>query len=100
MQVTVDAIMAWAQTLGWTDLVEFFFVCMSIVGQHFIAKRQSRGFYFWIAGNLAALVMFATLQRWMTFMLYVYFTWKSIEGVRTWRRLDAIDCSTGVKHAA
>lgn len=70
------------------DVMEFFFVSMSVVGQSYISKRDIKGFYFWVAGNLVALVVFATIQRWMTFCLYGYFTWMSMRGIKTWRQLD------------
>ena len=62
---------------------------MSVIGQHHISQRRVQGFYFWIVGNVAALILFMALGRWMTCMLYVYFLYKSVQGVIVWRRLDA-----------
>ena len=59
-----------------------------VIGQHHIAKRQVKGFYFWIAGNLAALVLFVSIGRWVTAVLYVYFLVMSLRGVRLWKALD------------
>lgn len=95
MDSLYQALAGWLAGAGWIDAAEAFFVTMSIVGQHFIARRQARGFYFWIAGNLVALVLFSSLGRWMTVALYVYFLWKSIEGIRVWRMLEGGDSPSG-----
>jgi nicotinamide mononucleotide transporter len=83
------ALQEWVAATTWVDATEFFFVTMSVVGQHFISQRNPRGFAFWIAGNVAALVMFCALQRWMTTMLYLYFLFMCFKGLTTWRKLDA-----------
>ncbi len=83
------AVHGWVESMTWVDVMEFFFVTMSMVGQHYISQRNPRGFGFWIAGNVAALVMFVALGRWMTTLLYVYFLYMCFKGLVTWRKLDA-----------
>lgn len=79
---------AWLSSAGWEEGLEVFFVTMSVIGQHHIAKRQVQGFYFWIAGNVAALVLFVSIGRWVTATLYVYFLAMSLRGVWLWKSLD------------
>lgn len=77
--------------VGWQDLVEVFFVGMSILGQHFNAKREVRNFYFWAIGNLGALVLFSSMERWLTCFLYLYFLYKSLQGIRVKTRLEQLE---------
>jgi len=83
-----ESVASWWLNAGWEEALEAFFVAMSVIGQHHIAKRQVKGFYFWIAGNLAALVLFVSIGRWVTAVLYVYFLVMSLRGVRLWKALD------------
>lgn len=84
-----DALVARLIGASWKDGLEVFFVLMSIVGQHHISQRRVAGFYFWIVGNVAALFLFFAIERWVTCLLYVYFLYKSFQGVRVWRALDS-----------
>lgn len=84
-----DAFWRWWMDADWKDGLEAFFVLMSVIGQHFIAQRKVAGFFFWIVGNVAALILFAALGRWLTCLLYVYFLLASLHGVKTWKVLDA-----------
>ena len=97
MNAIYQHVLEWISNAGWVEAAEAFFVGMSIVGQHFIARRQAQGFYFWIVGNVVALALFASLGRWMTVALYAYFLWKAIEGIRVWRVLDAGSSTVGSK---
>lgn len=78
----------WLQTRTWVDYGELFFVLMSIVGQHYIAARKLKGFYFWLAGNIVAVLVWTIVGRIPTALLYCYFTYKCVTGVRTWRKLE------------
>lgn len=89
ISMATASLWAWVGALNWIDVTEFFFVAMSIIGQHFISQRNPRGFGFWIVGNVAALFMFVALGRWMTAVLYIYFLYMCFKGLVTWRRLDA-----------
>lgn len=79
----------WWMGATWRDGLEVLFVLMSVVGQHFIARRRLAGFYFWIIGSLAAMVVFTALERWPTVLLHAYFLLNCIYGVRAWRKLEA-----------
>ncbi len=98
LSAAAPAIQDWIGSISWIDAAEFFFVTMSVVGQHFISQRNPRGFAYWIAGNVAALIMFVALGRWMTVLLYCYFLWMCFKGLATWRKLDARSNEDG--HAA
>lgn len=79
----------WWTGASWQDGLEVLFVLMSVMGQHFIARRRLTGFYFWIVGSLAAMLVFSTLGRWPTVLLHAYFFLNCIYGVRSWRRLES-----------
>ncbi len=100
MEDLLQSTLAWASTLKWIDAVEAVFVSLSMIGQHFNAKRDARGFHFWIVSNVGALVMFASLGRWMTCVLYLYYTYKCWEGIRTWKTLEQQPTETGLLKTA
>lgn len=79
----------WLASRTWLDVAEMYFVLMSVIGQHFISHRQRKGFYFWLAGNVVAVVIWTMSQRYPTALLYCYFTYKCLTGVRNWGELDA-----------
>lgn len=70
------------------NLLEAAFVILSIIGNEFIVRRDRRGFHFWLAGNVIAVVMSISLGRWMSAMLYAYFIVKTIQGSARWRELE------------
>lgn len=78
----------WLQSLTWTDAGEIFFVAMSVIGQQFISSRKSRGFHFWLVGNIVAIGVFFSLGRYPMMALYCYFAYMSIKGITNWRRLE------------
>lgn len=84
----VGGILGKVSEMTWQDGAEAIFVGMSVVGQHYISQRRSVGFWFWLFGNVVALFLFASLGRWPTVGLYLYFTWKCISGIRTWKSLE------------
>jgi len=90
-----DVLMTWFDAAGWRDGVEVFFVLMSVVGQHHISQRRVQGFYFWIIGNIAAIFLFFSIERWATCLLYGYFLYKSFQGARVWRALDLASTTQG-----
>lgn len=94
--------MAWLAAAGWQEAAEVFFVLMSMLGQHFNSRREIRGFYFWVAANLSALVLFASLGRWLTCALQGYFLYKSVQGIRAWSELERreqLNCHNEVRNA-
>ena len=82
-------------TFTQANLLEFFFVGLSVIGQEFIVRRNRRGFFFFIAGNLVAVVMFSIMGRWMSVLLYLYFIAKSMQAIRHWRVLEDEDEGEG-----
>jgi nicotinamide riboside transporter PnuC len=91
---TVDIISfgaEWLASRTWIDWGEIFFIVMSVIGQHFISARNSKGFVFWLAGNLVAIPVFAFAGRVPTALLYCYFLYKCVSGILTWRRLERGD---------
>lgn len=73
-----------AQHMTRADMLEVVFVGLSVIGQHFIAKRDKRGFYFWLVANGLAIVLFLALERYPTVMLYCYFLYSSFAGLVRW----------------
>lgn len=71
------------------NLLDGVFVVLSIIGQEFISRRKSKGFYFWIASNICGLVLFAIGNRPLMMLLYVYFLVRCIQGLATWRHLES-----------
>ncbi len=88
MDTIIDSAWIWLSGLAWTDVAEMLFVGASILGQQFITRRQARGFYVWIFGSVVAVLLFASLGRWMTCGLHLYFIWMSCQGIRNWAALD------------
>ena len=78
----------WLLSRTWVDYAELYFVLMSVVGQHFIAQRRRTGFYFWFPGNVVAVVVYTSLGRYPTALLYLYFTYNCVTGNMKWRRLE------------
>lgn len=75
--------------LSLANALEAALLVLSVAGQEFISKRNSRGFNFWMAGNVCAIVLFSLTGRPMMVLLYVYFFVKCVQGLRNWRRLEA-----------
>jgi nicotinamide riboside transporter PnuC len=84
-----DVLREWLLQRTWVDVAEAVFVLMSIVGQHFISEQNKAGFYYWGAGNIVAIGMFAFTGRWLTACLYLHFLWKCRTGVSKWSQLQA-----------
>lgn len=79
----------WLQARTFMDAAEFFFVTLTVIGQRFNAGRDVRGYYFWVTSNVCAVILFASLGRWMSVLLYSYLAIECIRGIIVWRRLDA-----------
>lgn len=79
----------WLGARTFMDLAEVFFVTMTVIGQRYNAQRDVRGYYFWCVSNFCAVILFASLGRWMSVALYAYLGAECVRGIVTWRRLDA-----------
>lgn len=79
----------WLQARTFMDAAEFFFVTLTVIGQRFNAGRDVRGYYFWVTSNVCAVILFASLGRWMSVLLYTYLAIECVRGIIVWRRLDA-----------
>lgn len=64
------------------------FTSLSILGNEFIKRRNSRGYWFWLIGNGIGVAMFAMHQQWLLVMLYGYFAISCMQGLVNWNRLD------------
>ncbi len=84
----LSAVLAKANTLSWLEGTEMFFLLMVILGQHLIAKRDKRGFMFWIASNFAAIIVMLALERWIMVVLYLYLMYSSFVGFVTWSVME------------
>lgn len=84
-----SAFAEWLQARTFLDAAEFFFVTLTVIGQRFNAGRDVRGYYFWVTSNVCAVILFASLGRWMSVLLYAYLAGECIRGIIVWRRLDA-----------
>lgn len=85
----LHGIAGWLQERSFMDVAEFFFVTLTVIGQRFNAGRDVRGYYFWVTSNVCAVILFASLGRWMSVLLYAYLAGECIRGIIVWRRLDA-----------
>jgi len=47
------------------------FVLLSVLGNEFIRRRDRRGWWLWLPGNLIAVAFFALQREWWTTALYV-----------------------------
>jgi nicotinamide riboside transporter PnuC len=84
----LDSAASWLLLRTWVEVAEAVFVVLSIVGQHYNSERNKVGFYYWGSGNAIAIVLFIAIGRWLTAMLYTYFLWKCITGVRRWTQIE------------
>lgn len=64
------------------------FTSLSIVGNEFIKRRDSRGYWFWLIGNGIGVAMFAVQQQWLLVTLYSYFAISCVQGLANWNRMD------------
>jgi len=79
---------AYANGFSWKEALEGFFLLMVVVGQHYVSKRDKRGFYFWMLSNFIAVFVMAALQRWIMVTLYVYLFYASFAGVVRWSVME------------
>ena len=80
--------MAQLGSLTWVEGLEFVLLTMSVLGQHFVANRDKRGFYFWFVANLAGLIVMVVLQRWIMLCLYLYFLYSCCIGLIRWSAIE------------
>ena len=64
------------------------FTSLSILGNEFIKRRNSRGYWFWLIGNGIGVAMFAMQQQWLLVTLYGYFAVSCVQGLVNWNRLQ------------
>lgn len=64
------------------------FVLLSIVGNEFVRRRDRRGWWIWLPGNLIATLFFSLQREWWTALLYAYFCCTSWLALQDWRRLE------------
>lgn len=67
------------------DWMQFFIVVTGLAGQILVAKRNPAGFFCWIAGNMAMMVMFAEQSLYAMVGLYCIYTLISMYGIFEWR---------------
>lgn len=72
-----------------TTALDVAFTALSVVGNEFIKRRDRRGYWFWLCGNVLGLALFLLQRQWITATLYVYFTISCIQGLARWRQLEA-----------
>lgn len=65
-------------------LVQGFIVCTGVVGQIFVAHMNVRGFYFWLASNIALIVVAVAEHTYLVAGLYVYFSAMAVYSIRQW----------------
>ena len=70
------------------------FVLLSVLGNEFIRRRDRRGWWLWLPGNLIAIAFFALQREWWTTALYAYFSCAAVLAIRDWRRKDSRDAIT------
>ena len=68
------------------DATQLFIIVTGILGQILVAKRDSKGFLFWIAGNIALINTFTQHQQFGLAGLYFLYTILSIYSIFSWRR--------------
>ena len=70
------------------NVLNIAFTSLSIVGNEFIKRRNSDGYWFWLVGNVIGGIMFAMQQQWLLIMLYGYFAISCVQGLVNWNRLE------------
>ena len=70
------------------------FVLLSVLGNEFIRRRDRRGWWLWLPGNVVAVAFFALQREWWTTALYVYFSCAAVLAIRDWRRKESRDVIT------
>jgi len=69
-----------------TTTLNIAFVALAIVGNEFIRRRDTRGWYFWIASNTLAIIYFCAFRQDWTLALFAYYFVASFLGLGRWRR--------------
>ena len=69
-----------------TTTLNIAFVALAIVGNEFIRRRDTRGWYFWIASNTLAIIYFYAVREDWTLALFAYYLVASLLGLGRWRR--------------
>lgn len=68
-----------------------FIIAMSLIGQWLMAKKKIENWYFWIAVDVVAIVVYSVKELYVTSGLYFTFLIICLYGMRKWRlALDGI----------
>ena len=78
------------------EALNIIFVILSIIGNEFVRRRDRRGWWAWLPGNLLAVTFFSLRHEWWTALLYGYFSCTSWLALRDWRRLEQRNDSSAV----
>lgn len=62
------------------------FVALAVVGNECIRRRDTRGWYFWMASNTLAIIYFCVVRQDWTLALFIYYFVASFLGLGRWRR--------------
>jgi nicotinamide riboside transporter PnuC len=70
------------------SILQAVIVVTGVVGNFFNARRDSRGFYFWIVTNILMIYTSWRVGAWGSAALFFYYALASIYALRHWKRLD------------
>lgn len=66
--------------------IQAFIILTGIVGQIYIALQKVKGFYFWIASNVALIYVSFVQHSWGQFGLYWFFLIMCFVSIHKWKR--------------
>lgn len=73
------------------DLTQTFICITGLAGHLLIARQDRRGYWFWIAGNLAIIKLSLGDGHYGMVGLFVIYTFISLNALRSWKKKDVAD---------
>lgn len=69
-------------------LIQGFILLSGVIGQLYVSHMNARGFYWWIASNVALVAVSLHFSSWGSAALYTYFTVMAVYSIYKWKKLQ------------
>ena len=76
------------------QFLQGFILVTGVAGQVLVAHRNLKGFYWWLACNIAALMVSVWSHLYGMAVLYVFYSIMCFYSIWKWQKLDAIRTET------
>jgi len=90
MDIILDSIHSYLFNFNYLRVLELIMIFTGVIGYHFIAKQNKKGFYIWIVGNFFSIWFFIEKESYFLVFLYLYNTYLSVVGIRHWRDKETV----------